>query len=171
MNMNMKKMDRKGFTLIELLVVVSIIAVLSTIGITVFNSAQANARDAKRRGDIDSIAKVLEANFGKTKPNFYTNAAQANFNSKLFPQDPKNTNNNVYCFAQSTAISVTPPLTGSFTPITCAHTGATTVAVVNNGTTTQVGAAVDGTMTSWKVCAYLENAVNGVPWICKNSGQ
>lgn len=53
--------DRKvGFTLIELLVVISIIAILSVIGMAVYSKVQQNARDAKRRGDIQAIATAYE---------------------------------------------------------------------------------------------------------------
>lgn len=52
-----------GFTLVELLVVVAIIAVLSVIGITVFTGVQKQARDAKRKADIQSIQKALEAHY------------------------------------------------------------------------------------------------------------
>ncbi|MBU1000240.1 prepilin-type N-terminal cleavage/methylation domain-containing protein, partial [Patescibacteria group bacterium] len=47
----------KGFTLVELLVVISIIAILSVIGIVVFTGVQKGARDAKRKADINAIAK------------------------------------------------------------------------------------------------------------------
>ena len=50
----------KGFTLVELLVVISIIAILSVIGITIFTSTQSVARDAKRRADANAIHKALE---------------------------------------------------------------------------------------------------------------
>lgn len=50
----------KGFTLVELLVVISIIAILSVVGITVFSGVQTSARDAKRKADIDAIYTALE---------------------------------------------------------------------------------------------------------------
>lgn len=50
---------RQGFTLVELLVVVSIIAILSVIGITVFSSAQKGARDAKRREDMIALKNAI----------------------------------------------------------------------------------------------------------------
>lgn len=53
----------KGFTLIELLVVISILAILSVIGLTIFSGAQRNARDGKRREDVNAIAKALEAHY------------------------------------------------------------------------------------------------------------
>ncbi len=65
-------MKNKGFTLIELLVVIAIIAVLSTIGFAVFSGVQKGARDAKRRSDIDAIAKALE--IYKSQNNTYTPA-------------------------------------------------------------------------------------------------
>ena len=58
--MNIKQHVSKGFTLIELMVVVAIIGILMAAGILAFSNAQQNARDAKRRADIDSISKALE---------------------------------------------------------------------------------------------------------------
>src|SRR3989344_7319438 len=52
--------NKKGFTLIELLVVISIIAILSIIGVTIFTQAQKSARDAKRREDVAAIQKAFE---------------------------------------------------------------------------------------------------------------
>lgn len=50
----------KGFTLVELLIVITIIAVLSTIGMTVYSSAQKSARDAKRKADLNQINLYLQ---------------------------------------------------------------------------------------------------------------
>ena len=60
------KTNPLGFTLVELLVVVAIIAVLSVIGITIFTGVQKNARDARRKADVQSIQKALEAHFNDT---------------------------------------------------------------------------------------------------------
>ena len=51
---------KKGFTLIELLVVISIIAILSTIGLTTFQGVQKSARDGSRKSDLRTLATALE---------------------------------------------------------------------------------------------------------------
>lgn len=47
-----------GFTLIELLVVITIIAILSTVGMTVYSGIQKRTRDTKRIADVNAIAKA-----------------------------------------------------------------------------------------------------------------
>lgn len=50
----------RGFTLIELMVAISIVAILSTIGIVSFSKTQEVARDSRRKSDLRSIAIALE---------------------------------------------------------------------------------------------------------------
>lgn len=50
----------KAFTLVELLVVVTLLIILWTIAFLYFESSLWDARDAKRRGDINEIVNVLE---------------------------------------------------------------------------------------------------------------
>lgn len=51
---------KTGFTLIELLISVSIIAVLSAIGLVVYSSVLKQGRDSKRQSDLRSIQSALE---------------------------------------------------------------------------------------------------------------
>lgn len=59
MDMQIKKRTA-GFTFVELLVVVTIIAVLSGIAMVSFTGTNKNARDAKRKGDLEQIRAALE---------------------------------------------------------------------------------------------------------------
>lgn len=90
------KSNPRGFTLVELLVVISIIAVLSVVGLTVFSGTQKSARDSKRRADIDAISKALESRFNTTKnQNCTANAGTycapqvSWFSGTVIPTDPQ----------------------------------------------------------------------------------
>lgn len=54
------KRNKQGFTLIEILVAVSIIALLTVLGVTNFMVANKKARDGKRQGDLEQIKAALE---------------------------------------------------------------------------------------------------------------
>lgn len=54
-----------GFTLIELLVVITIIGILTGIGVTSFSSAQIKGRDTSRKSDLNTIRLSLEQYFNK----------------------------------------------------------------------------------------------------------
>lgn len=56
----MKKTNTCGFTLVELLIVISIIGVLSTIGMTVYSSAQNQAKIAATQATLNSVYKQIE---------------------------------------------------------------------------------------------------------------
>lgn len=101
-----------GFTLIELLVTIAIVGILMAAGIVAFSNTQRISRDAKRRADLDAIAKALEqyyqntgqyprnpayfstdANWGTTFPGgVWTNS----FASGVPPVDPLNTTTYAY---------------------------------------------------------------------------
>lgn len=58
-----KRRDSNGFTLIELLVAISIIGILTALGISSFIGARRGARDARRLGDAKFIIGALEQYF------------------------------------------------------------------------------------------------------------
>ena len=82
-----------GFTLVELLVVVTIIAVLAIIGLIIFTGVQRNVRDARRRADINAIAKAMEVNYNNATGVYIALAATA-FSAGSIPQDPIKTTTN-----------------------------------------------------------------------------
>lgn len=133
----------KGFTLIELLVVVGIISILSVIGISVYGGAQAKARDARRRLDIDAIANALEAN-RKPGASAYEAMASVWFTSGSVPTDSNN-------FRYAVLISTTPgsppasPGIADWPDTVQVPVG---WSVIGNGTPPAAA--------SWTVCARLE---------------
>jgi general secretion pathway protein G len=52
-----------GFTLVELLVVISIIGIISSLGLFTFTSSQQRARDAARKSDIKNMETALRIYF------------------------------------------------------------------------------------------------------------
>jgi len=48
-----------GFTLVELLIVISIMGILTVIGMASFKTIQLKSRDARRKNDLNSISKAL----------------------------------------------------------------------------------------------------------------
>jgi len=66
--------NQPGFTLLELMVTISIIAIVSAIGMTTFGQSQKLARDSRRKSDIRSIAIALELYY-RTNKNYPKTAA------------------------------------------------------------------------------------------------
>lgn len=149
------KSNRSGFTLIELLVVISIIVILSVIGLAVFSGVQKNARDARRREDIAAIAQALEANKAVNSPT-YSVLANSQFQSGSIPQD---TTTAKYCAAFST--STTAP------GIATAWTAADQCPTAPAGYTVISETNPAATAVSWTLCALLE----GGTFFCRSNSQ
>ncbi len=95
--------DKRGFTLVELMVVIAILALLATVGITIYSGAQKSARDAKRKADIGSISEALEAHLNASTNQYCTGATGTYcapvvgwFSAGAVPTDPINSGANVY---------------------------------------------------------------------------
>ncbi len=56
-----------GFTLIELMVAISVVAILSTIGLTVYSQGQKFARDSRRKTEIKQIQSALNLYYNDYK--------------------------------------------------------------------------------------------------------
>jgi prepilin-type N-terminal cleavage/methylation domain-containing protein len=72
---------QRGFTIVELVVVLTIMAILLTLAIVGLNSSQVNARNAKRKADVEAIARGLETYYKQgnpraTEPGGLTNPGQ-----------------------------------------------------------------------------------------------
>jgi len=52
--------DKRGFTLIELLVAMTIVAVLAGVSLVSYQGARKNARDGKRKTDLEQIRSAAE---------------------------------------------------------------------------------------------------------------
>ncbi|KKQ78268.1 hypothetical protein A3H81_03880 [Candidatus Daviesbacteria bacterium RIFCSPLOWO2_02_FULL_38_18] len=74
---------RKGFTLIELLIVISIISILSAIGMVAYSSVVRQGRDSKRQSDLRSIQSALEQYHNDQ--GFYPTGAEISFGGPFTP--------------------------------------------------------------------------------------
>ena len=112
-----------GFTLIEVLIAVSIVAVLSVIGIVSYASVNSRSRDAKRVSDLEQIRSALEM-YRSDKGSYP--AGSGSFESltsldpgdgtgplvttylPVIPMDPKSTNGNAIEYYY-TPVGAAPP--------------------------------------------------------------
>lgn len=83
--------DGRGFTLIELLIAITIVAILSSIGLVAYSSARRAARDAKRKEDLRAIKVSLELYYQKnneyprTSNWVFSSPTNSNWIPGLFP--------------------------------------------------------------------------------------
>jgi prepilin-type N-terminal cleavage/methylation domain-containing protein len=153
----------KGFTLIELLVTIAIIAIISVVAVALFGNIQADARDGKRRAELESLANALEVNKSGGGGN-YNPILASQMGGGLMPGggatalDPQNY---PYCVAGNA--TTTPPTNAVLTA------WATTPACPA-GYTVISGTQPANTTVSWTLCTRLEN--KGTPAVfCRNNTQ
>lgn len=85
---------KKGFTLFELLVSISIIGILTALGVVSFSAAQKKARDSRRIQDMDAIQKALESYYSQNNYKYPTTVGGGltmliPANMQSVPADPK----------------------------------------------------------------------------------
>lgn len=51
---------KKGFTIVEMIAVISILGILTAIGLNTFSAVQRKGRDARRKADLELIRAALE---------------------------------------------------------------------------------------------------------------
>lgn len=165
----------RGFTLVELLVVITIIAILSIIGLVVFTNIQKGARDAKRRADMDAIAKALGVHFGECVVGTYCNLQTSYFTSGSIPTDPSNqqskcaSGNNDFCGYCFSSDNAQPGGNPNWANHGCANIQNITedqywynLAQVNSP-----GGSYN--YSAWKLCGNLETPLNGKYYYCIHS--
>jgi prepilin-type N-terminal cleavage/methylation domain-containing protein len=91
-----------GFSLMELLVVISIIALLVTMGVVSYSTAQKKGRDARRQGDMKAIQAAFEQYYAVSNGSYPAacpdSGGTITISGQTFtiPTDPKNSGSYTY---------------------------------------------------------------------------
>lgn len=124
----------------------------------IYSGIQKNARDARRRADIDSIGNALEANYGKDVPGKYKSLIGSMFSSGTIPVDPVNT-------LASTTDSKCPTVC-KYCVVQASNSVPAAAACVSTGATVGQGWPITN-FPYWIICANLENG----GYICRSNQQ
>lgn len=97
---------KRGFTFVEVLTSISIIVILSSLGLVILTNSQKRARDARRRGDLDAVNSALQL-YRTFNPaiGYVVTGSYAGLSAPLapyvnpLPQDPKNVSPYVYTYS------------------------------------------------------------------------
>jgi prepilin-type N-terminal cleavage/methylation domain-containing protein len=152
--------NSKAFTLIELLVVIAIIAIISVVAVSLFSNVQADARDGKRRAELEAIANVLEVN--KTTAG-YQPVLAAQFGGGNFPggdtTNAKDPQGFAYCISGTSGVANATANGITNTP-SCTDANYTLMS----------GTQPTGNPAQYKVCTRLES--RGTPSVfCRTNVQ
>lgn len=160
----------RGFTLIELMVVVTIIAILSVVGISLYTTAQKNARDGIRRAEISSLGKSIETSRDPTATTttyVYTGGSPGDNYENDYPQnkarDPlRDSSKQQYCMATHATVAVLDPASWATVDDNCptSQVGAPAYSEAIGGDGNWATAALDTGARYWKLCARLEVSGN-----------
>lgn len=77
-----------GFTLVEIMIAISIIAILTVMGMAIFTGLLKQARDGKRISDIDAIYNALELHYDSSASQYPTELSGSWFTTSTIPADP-----------------------------------------------------------------------------------
>jgi prepilin-type N-terminal cleavage/methylation domain-containing protein len=160
----------KGFTLIELLVTIAIIAIISVVAVALFGNVQANARDAKRRSELEALANALEVNRNSTT-GYYSTLTKSQLAGGVWPGQVAGSGTAAldpqtypYCIVTSTTGTASGPsaVTGWATTPACATTGGGSM--INDSLT------AFSNVNAWVVCTRLESGGTASVY-CKGNSQ
>ncbi len=164
----------KGFTLVELLVVITIIAIISTVAIVVYGNIQADARDAKRKSELETIATVLEVNKSAAGGN-YNPLLASMFGGLVFPggvtSEALDPQGYPYCIAMSSNTFTPAILPANLSGVSgwVNTPGMTDCPATPTGWSKLSGTEPPTSTVSWTICTRLENQSTPMAYCRTNS--